>query len=102
MMALNPADTRIRQLIYKIGGEKHQRFINIFLNWKRLVGELLSERSHPIKLEHDTLFVGVQNSAWMQELILLKADIMQKYKSICHEELKDIIFLINTKRRPRK
>jgi predicted nucleic acid-binding Zn ribbon protein len=98
-MALNPAGPRINDLIYRLGGEKHRRFIHIFMNWKPMVGELLSQRSHPIKIDRDILFVAVENSAWMQELVLLKEDIIKKYRKKCHEDLSDIIFIIKTKRK---
>ncbi len=83
--------------MYKIGGEKHERFISLFLAWKSVVGELLAERSHPIKIEQNTLFVGVENSAWMQELLLLKPKILQKYKTAYHEELQDMVLIIKSK-----
>jgi hypothetical protein len=101
-MALTALDSRIRQVINNLGGEKHQRFIGLYLAWKSVVGDLLSERSHPIKIENNTLFVGVENSAWMQELILLKPKIMQKYKSMFQEELQDIVLIIKAKGKRRK
>jgi len=101
-MSLIFAGPRIQDLIYRLGGERHQRFIHIFLNWKSMVGDLLAERSHPVKLDRDTLFVAVENSAWMQELILLKEDIIKNYQKRCHEELRDIIFIIKTKRNRKK
>lgn len=98
-MALTPIDQNLKDLISRIGGERYHRFINIFMAWKSVVGELLAERSHPIRLDKNTLFVGVQNSAWMQELILLKAEIIQKYKQKHEEELSDIVFLITSARK---
>lgn len=102
MMAFLRADNRFQSVIYRLGGEKHQRFISVYLAWKKLVGELLAERSHPVKLDNNVLFVGVQNSAWMQELILLKTDILKNYKSQFGEDLQDIVFTIRTGHRRRK
>ncbi|MDI3503612.1 MAG: hypothetical protein PWP64_548 [Candidatus Cloacimonadota bacterium] len=101
-MALQLAGNSFRKLIYRLGGEKYKRFIHVFFAWNQLVGELLAERSHPLKIEHDVLFVGVQNSAWMQELILLKDDILKKYKNKFGEELQDIIFIIYTVKKREK
>ncbi len=61
------------------------------------MGDLLASRSHPLKLEKDVLFVAVQNNTWMQELVILKPDIMSKYKNIFEEELAEIVFLIGNK-----
>ena len=102
MMDFLRADNRFQSVIYRLGGERHQRFIRVFMAWKQLVGDLLSERSHPVKLDNDVLFVGVQNSAWMQELIFLKADIIKNYKSQFGEDLQDIIFTIRTGRKRKK
>ncbi len=101
-MALNPLDSSFTRVIYHLGGEKHQRFIHLYLCWKAVVGELLAERSHPVKLDKNTLFVRVENNAWMQELILLKTKILKKYHAVYHEDLQDIIFIIKSKRKRKK
>ncbi|MDD4147779.1 MAG: DUF721 domain-containing protein [Candidatus Cloacimonetes bacterium] len=89
------ANQRFNKIIYQIAGEKYNRFIHVYLGWKKIVGPLLAERSQPIKLENDVLFVGVQNSSWMQELVLLKTDIIAKYANY-GEQLQDIIYLIQS------
>ena len=96
-MALNQINSHIRHVIDHLAGEKFKRFVKLYSAWKGVVGELLAERSHPIKIERDTLFVGVENSAWMQELILLKPQIIQKYRAQFDEELRDIVLVINSK-----
>ena len=96
-MAFSALHTNLHRVLYKIGGEKHERFISLYLAWKSVVGELLAERSHPIKIQQNTLFVGVENSAWMQELLLLKPKILQKYKNAYHEELQDMVLIIKSK-----
>jgi len=95
-MAFTSLSSSTTNVVYRLGGEKHQRFIKLFLAWKSVVGELMAERSYPLKIERNTLFVGVQNSAWMQELNLLKPKIIKKYKNKYAEELAEIIFVINT------
>lgn len=87
------------QVLYRLGGEKYQRFIHVFLCWKKVVGELLASRSHPQKLEHNTLFIAVQNNTWMQELLLLKSDILSKYKNIFEEEIAELVFVISIPKR---
>jgi hypothetical protein len=100
-MAFVLADNRFHRILYHLAGERFNRFVHVSLGWKRIVGELLAERSQPVKLEHDVLFVGVQNSSWMQELILLKSDILVKYAQY-GEELSDIIFIIRSPRKRKK
>ena len=95
------ADQRCSKIIYRIAGEKYNRFIHVYMGWKKIVGPLLAERSQPIKVENDILFVGVQNSSWMQELILLKADIIAKYANY-GEKLNDIIYITQSPGKRRK
>lgn len=99
IMAFTPITKQSENLLYRIGGEHYQRFIHIYLAWKNVVGELLSSRSHPMKLEGVVLYVAVQNNTWMQELILLKKDILKKYKLMYQEEIAELVFLISSPKR---
>jgi len=98
-MAFVPITKQSENLLYRLGGERYQRFIHIYLVWKNVVGELLSSRSYPMKMEGDVVYVAVQNNTWMQELILLKKDIFKKYKSRYQEEIAELVFLISSPKR---
>jgi len=99
VMAFVPITKQSENLLYRLGGERYQRFIHIYLVWKNVVGELLSSRSYPMKMEGDVVYVAVQNNTWMQELILLKKDILKKYKSLYQEEIAELVFLISSPKR---
>lgn len=101
-MALSSLQSRISQLLYRVAGEEHHSFIQLFMAWEKVVGKLLAERSHPIRIDHDTLFVGVENSAWLQELTLLKSKILLAYKELTKIELSDIVFIIRSKGKKKK
>ncbi len=98
-MSINQISGITTELLYRLGGDRYKRFIHVYLCWKRVVGDLLSSRSHPIKLENNVLYIAVQNNTWMQELILLKQDIINKYKTIHQEEIAEIVFLISSPKR---
>jgi len=98
-MAFVPITKQSENLLYRLGGERYQRFIHIYLVWKNVVCELLSSRSYPMKMEGDVVYVAVQNNTWMQELILLKKDILKKYKSLYQEEIAELVFLISSPKR---
>lgn len=100
-MSFIRADSNFHKLILALGGERYSHFIQAYFSWQRIVGDLLAERSHPIKLDNDILYVGVQNSTWMQELVLRKADIISKYAAY-GENINDIIYLINSPKRRKK
>jgi len=99
VMAFVSITKQSENLLYRLGGERYQRFIHIYLVWKNVVGELLSSRSYPMKMEGDVVYVAVQNNTWMQELILLKKDILKKYKSLYQEEIAELVFLISSPKR---
>lgn len=101
-MAFASVHSKISQLLYRVAGEEHRRFIQLYLAWESVVGKLLAERSHPIRIDHDTLFVGVENSAWLQELTLLKSKILLAYKELTKIELSDIVFIIRSKGKKKK
>ncbi|MEN6444698.1 MAG: DUF721 domain-containing protein [Candidatus Cloacimonas sp.] len=98
-MAFSSISQLSEELMYRLGGDKYRSFIHIFLYWKEVVGELLASKSYPEKLENGVLFVAVQNNTWMQELILIKDEIISKYKSIYKEEIAEIVFLISSPKR---
>lgn len=86
-----------QSVIARLAGERYAEFARIYMLWKELVGPLLAEKSHPIKLEGSVLYVGVANNAWMQELVLLKAKIMAQCNHKHHCNLTDIVFTLRTK-----
>jgi hypothetical protein len=98
-MAFSSFSRLSENLIYRLGGDKYRSFIHIYLSWSKIVGEILASQSHPVKVENGVLYVAVQNNTWMQELILIKDDIIAKYKSIYEEEIADIVFLISSPKR---
>ncbi len=84
-----------RGLILRIGGEKFQPFIELYLAWKPLVGDLLAAKSHPFRFQKSILYIAVENNSWLQELVLRKADILSKCRSRI-PDLRDIIFFIRS------
>jgi predicted nucleic acid-binding Zn ribbon protein len=46
-------------------------------DWDRLVGAQIASVTQPLRVSGDRLFVAVENSAWMMELNLMKADILR-------------------------
>lgn len=86
-----------RNLVLKIAGEKYRFLVLIALNWQDIVGELLAEQSTPEKYEHHILFVKVRNPIWMQELILIKQQIVERMNKMLDLQVNDIIFLTGSK-----
>ena len=86
-----------KDFVLRIAGEKYRFLALIALNWKIIVGELLAERSTPEKYEHHVLFVKVANPTWMQELVLIKPQIISRMNNLLDLQVNDIIFMAGSK-----
>jgi len=51
-MAFSSISRFSENLIYRLGGDKYRTFIHIYLSWSKVVGEILSAKSHPVKVEN--------------------------------------------------
>ena len=86
-----------REFVLKIAGEKYRNLALIALSWKDTVGALLAELSTPEKYEHHVLFVKVFNTVWLQELVLMKPQIIQRINQSLKLQVNEIIFITGTK-----
>ncbi len=93
MKFLKAGDTLFK-LIYGIAGDKYKDFVNAYIVWKKVVGKKLSQHSKVKKLKDNTLFVGVSNSVWLQELLLLKRKILKDLNNNLDFEISEIVFYI--------
>ncbi len=96
-MAFKQIGNRLHKLLFKIAGSENKPLIILALQWKEIVGKILAERSFVYKMENKTVFIGVTNNVWMQELTLNKQMILKRIKERCKLDLKDIIFISRTK-----
>ena len=64
-------------------------------NWSSIVGEKIARHTQPVSVDRGTLFVEVDNSAWLNELQFMKRDMITQ---LCHflggMYIKDINFVI--------
>jgi hypothetical protein len=86
-----------KDLVLKLAGEKYRFLALIALSWREIVGDILAERSTPEKYEHHVLFVRVSNSTWMQELVLIKPQIISRMNDLLKLQVNEIIFLAGNK-----
>lgn len=87
-----------RQIIFRLAGERYLGFVKLYMAWPAVVGTLLAEKSMPIKLDEQILYVAVSNNTWMQELVLLKNKIKQELTKKSSVAVIDIIFTIRTRK----
>jgi len=93
-MSLVQAGDKLHDLVYSIAGNEHKDILTLFFNWKKIVGNILSDRASIHKLEHKVLFIAVTNNVWMQELILRKSKIISNIDLILKIKLTDIVFFL--------
>jgi predicted nucleic acid-binding Zn ribbon protein len=96
-MSWSIAGNYCKSLVLRIAGEKYYYLALIALSWKDIVGDLLAERSAPEKYEHHVLFVKVTNSTWMQELVIIKPQILSRINNNLKMQVNEIVFIMGRK-----
>lgn len=74
------ASAAISQVIDHRGLAEPLRAQRIAVEWRQLVGERIAARAWPDGLSRRTLWIRVSNSAWMQELGLLRPQLEQRLR----------------------
>ena len=71
---------------------EEQRLLEV---WQKAVGPKISAQTRPDRLKRNTLFVKVSSSVWMQQLHILKQEIIEKINELLGKELiKNVHFSI--------
>lgn len=86
----------IQNVLYNIAGSEFRDLVTIALQWKKLIGTLLAERAKVESFQNKTLYVSVNNSVWMQELVLHRKKMIYKIKKQLDIEVADIVFFIKS------
>ena len=71
--------------------------------WEALVGEVVAAHTWPARIKFRKLYVDVDNSVWLHQLLYLKATLMENIQTRMEElQLEDIIFRIGELPEPRE
>jgi hypothetical protein len=68
----------IEKLLASRGMASKLKEYRVYGQWGRAVGEVIAGHAQPSMVRGKKLYVTVDSSAWMQQLSLLKPDIMEK------------------------
>jgi hypothetical protein len=82
----------LKDLLFKLAGEKYRDIVLVALAWKSVVGVLMSERSKILRIDKKVLYVRVSNHVWMTEFVLLRPKIIKDLKEKTHIEIENILF----------
>ncbi len=88
-----PLSKSLSILLKSLGIENRIKQNEIIVRWPEIVGEKLSKVTTADKIENVLLFVRVTNSAWRNELIYMKNEIINRiYSSLKTDLIRDIRF----------
>lgn len=63
--------------------------------WREIAGEVVAGHTWPTRIRFRKLFVAVENSVWLHQLMYLKSTLLEKIQSEAPDlYLKDIVFRI--------
>ncbi|OGQ05428.1 MAG: hypothetical protein A3F82_00550 [Deltaproteobacteria bacterium RIFCSPLOWO2_12_FULL_44_12] len=63
-------------------GSKIKQY-SIFSQWEEIVGAKIAKHASPKLWRGCTLFVDVENSAWLQELKMMEPEILEHFRKTC-------------------
>jgi predicted nucleic acid-binding Zn ribbon protein len=81
------------EVLEDLGVAKRLEEFKAVAQWEKVAGRKIAERSQAVDVQNKTLIVEVENNVWMQELVLLKPQILKKLaKAAKGSPIKDIRF----------
>lgn len=93
--SLIPLPNVLSRLLKSHGMEGHMREYLLQKHWTEIVGDHVGHHAWPASIRHHKLYLLVENSAWMQQLLYLKPDLLAKINAAAEgEPLTDIVFRI--------
>lgn len=90
----------IENLIQNLSEKGFSREIKTAFLWRRIVGDILDNKTRILKLDNDILHILVENNIWLQELVLKKTEILDQLNSQLDPpyQIKNIIFSLSSKK----
>ena len=73
---------QLTRLLASLGSDDATSVQGVFGAWNQLVGEAVAEHVQPIKLEHATLVVEVDDPHWATEMKFLSASLCEKISQL--------------------
>ncbi len=90
----------IENLIQNLSEKGFSREIKTAFLWRRIVGDILDNKTRILKLENNVIHILVENNIWLQELVLKKTEILDQLNSQLDPpyQIKNIIFSLSSKK----
>lgn len=84
----------LEAVVSRLGLRRDLDDYRIFEAWERVVGEQIARNAQPVRLDAKRLVINVKNAVWMQELALLRADILRRINEWMGREVVQDLFLV--------
>jgi predicted nucleic acid-binding Zn ribbon protein len=89
---LEPVASLLDQALRGVGLGKRFEEYQAVEAWDSVVGDVVSQHATAAAIREGTLFVDVDSSVWMQELQLLRGEIIERLNAHCgHAFVKQIV-----------
>lgn len=81
----------MKKALAEQGLDRGIREQDLFLRWEEIVGSAIAKQAAPHRLRNGLLWMQVVDSAWRQELSLMRRELVAKINTALGEEIvKDI------------
>lgn len=95
MKGLSSVSEIIPRVIKSMGLKKKAEQVQVMLDWNEIVSSPISEKTKPVEVKRGVLKVLVESSAWMNELQLMKAELIEKIEHrFGKNKIRDIRFCL--------
>jgi hypothetical protein len=93
--SLIPLPSVLTRVLKSHGMEGRMREYLLQQYWTEIVGDHMAHHTWPDSIRHNKLYLLVENSTWMQQLLYLKPELLSKINAAAEgEPLTDIVFRI--------
>ena len=97
MAYLLPIHSVLKPLLKRYGLETQMQIYTLIDQWEIFAGPQIAFHTLPYQLKFKKLFLYVDSSAWINQLIYLKQELMDKINKVAGETwVKDILFKIGS------
>jgi hypothetical protein len=87
----------LQPILDRLDGEGHFGIVRLMKTWPEVVGETIARRTEVQSLKFHTAVVKVSGAMWIQELNLMKTQILSRLREALHDDsVRDIRFVKGT------
>jgi hypothetical protein len=92
--ALEPIASTLGSIIDRLDSEGHFAIVRLVQAWPEIVGEAIARRTEVVELKFHTAVIKVSGAMWIQELNLLKPEILARLAArVGDDAVRDLRFV---------